>query len=372
VDIRMSIHKKAVALVFIALFVAPLISYAVLIEGRVFTSSGPMEGAKVYAYRSYADISLNKPFLVSEPADADGIYKFQLPQGEYYLTARADKDGREFFAFHGNNPFAIRTENLWITMMVTEVRPPVYSHGNDSVKGTVTYKGEAIKGGLISFYSPSNRSFRGMGVKTDKVMSDGTFNVALLPGKYVVIAKKTEGDNKIRPLKKGDLFCYYGQNPVEVKANDVITLEIECYPKGDRSSFVSAPVIKANDFLTTEDFINTFRYGIQGKVTDAKGMPVEGIYVAVYMDAKDLSVSVLQGNRNMQYSSRTDKDGNYFISIDSDGTFTIVARNTIGKPGEGYLYGVYGGSEIRSISYKKGQMIENVDITVRGIDFKKP
>src|SRR4030042_933647 len=104
-------------ILLICLFPALALANDIKIEGRVFTETGPMKGARVYVYKSYDDINAGTPFLTSEPANEQGLYKFRLSAGNYYFTAKGNKDGKEFFAYHGNNPIKAETENLWLTFM---------------------------------------------------------------------------------------------------------------------------------------------------------------------------------------------------------------------------------------------------------------
>lgn len=334
------------------------------IEGRVFTEKGPMEGAKVYVYKSYDDFNACTPFLTSEPTDEKGLYKFQLPQGEYYFTAKGNKESKEFFAYHGNNPISVETENIWLTFMANEIKPPAYSDGDTSLKGIVTYKGSPVKDAYITLYSPETKNFKGLGYRTEPINVDGIFNLSLPAGKYIVIAKKKESGKKIRPLKKGDLFCYYPQNPVEIKSNKVVRIEVPCYPKGDRSSFAEAPPIKANDYITAERLSDKSMSGIKGKVTDLEGNPIAKLFVLAYRSKESIFLMHHLSERT-EYIGETDREGNYFIPIDSDGDFHIVARNTVGEsPKSGDVYGLYEGNATHSVSFKNGQIIDNINIVV--------
>src|SRR4030042_6147911 len=98
--------RKFLILLFY-IFPALALAVDINIEGRVFTETGPTQGAKVYVYKSYDDINSGTPFLISEPTDEQGLYRFQLPPGEYFFTAKDNIDGKEFYAYHGNNPIKV-------------------------------------------------------------------------------------------------------------------------------------------------------------------------------------------------------------------------------------------------------------------------
>jgi hypothetical protein len=352
--------------IFFFFWLLPALTLAndINIEGRVFTETGPMEGIKVYVYKNYDDINSGTPFLISEPTDKKGLYRFQLPPGEYFFTAKGNMDGKEFYAYHGKNPIKVETENIWLTFMINETKPPVYSDGDTSLKGVVTYKGSPVKDAYITLYTPETKKFKGLGYRTESINADGTFNLSLTAGKYIVVAKKKETGKKMRPLKKGDLFCYYPLNPIEVKSNKVVRIEVPCYPKGDRSSFAEAPPIKTNDYTTVEHLADRTMFGIKGKIRDLEGNPVAKLFVLAYRSKQSPFLMHYLSDRT-EYAGETDREGNYFIPIDADGDFYIIARNTLGgSPRSGDVYGFYEGTATHSVSFRNGQIIENIDIVV--------
>lgn len=351
-------------ILLLCLFPALAFANDIKIEGRVFTETGPMKGARVYVYKSYDDINAGIPFLTSEPANEQGLYKFRLSAGNYYFTAKGNKDGKEFFAYHGNNPIKVETENLWLTFMANEIKPPAYSGGATSLKGVVTYKESPVKDAYLTLYTPETKKFKGLGYRTESINADGTFNISLSAGRYIVIAKKKESGKKIRPLKKGDLFCYYPQNPVEVRAGQVVQIEVPCYPKGDRGSFAETPQIKKNDYTTVEHLADKSGSGIKGNVRDVYGNPAAGLFVLAYRSREPVFL-MHQLSERTEYSGETDSKGNYFIPVDSDGDFYIVARNTVGEsPKSGDIYGLYEGDATHSVSFKNGQITDNINIVV--------
>jgi len=349
---------------FVLFMLLPLISHATAIEGRVFNDAGPLKGAKVYVYRNYSDISADKALLVSGPVDEQGVYKFQMPPGNYYFTAKGQVDGKDFFAYHGNNPVKVEKENVWITLMSNEVKAPVYSDGDTSLKGVVTYKGKPLNDAYIALYAPDSKTFKGLGLRTESIYDGKEFNFTVPPGKYVVIAKRMEGEKRIRPLKKGDFFCYYPQNPVEVKADKIVRVEVSCYPKNDRGSFTEAPMIKANDYSTIDGAGPKYKTGIKGRVTDLEGKPAAGVFVLAHRSHTPVFFQYYLSH-GTEYIGETDKDGRYFIPMDSDGDFYVVARSSLGGgPHGGELHGLYMGNPQHVVSFKQKYDIENIDIVV--------
>lgn len=335
------------------------------IEGRVFTESGPLDEAKVYVYKSYGDIPSGSPAYISEATDKKGLYSLSLPEGEYYFAAKGSSDGKEYFAYHGKNPIKVNNGNMWVTLIANEVKlPPVYTEGTTSLNGVVTYKGLPVKGAYVALYTPESKQFRGLGLRTESVGGDGRFNLVVPPGKYVVIAKNFESGKGNKPLKKGDLICYYPRNPVEVKSDKTVQIEVPCYPKDDRNAFVDVPSIKTNDFATLESIAAKSKTGIQGKVTDVGGKPVAGITVLAYKSESPVFM-MYHLSHGTENSGESDSNGNFYIQLDNTGDYHVVARDTLGDgPHKGEVYGLYQGNSRHVVSYKAGELVDNVDITV--------
>lgn len=359
-------RRLSISTLFIMLLV-PSLSYAGSIKGRISDETGPVKGATVLIYKSYEDLVAEKTFSTSTPSDLDGLYELNVPEGEYYFTAQANKEGKKYYSYHGNNPIHVNAENFWISLMVNEAKPPVYRQGTVSLTGLVTYKGQPVKKAWLSFYTTDQKSFKGAGSLSQQVEDDGKFSIVWFPpGKYVLIARKTEGDNKMRPLKKGELFCYYGRNPIEIIQGKTLQIELPCYARGARSTFqeTAAIKLKTGENKISGNLVEKHEFGIKGKVTDGEGKPVEHIYVIAFKSGKD-KTTMPNVNGGVEYVGMTDKDGNYFIPIDSDENFRIAARDSLGgSPAEKNRYGIYGGNPGQIISFKRGQIVDGINIVI--------
>lgn len=346
----------------------------VQIEGRIFTESGPLERAQTVIFKSFEELANNEPFIISTFSDAQGAYTLQLESGEYYFTARGHKEGKKFSAYHGANPIIIGTENLWVTLLAHEEKPPEYSDGKTSAQGVVTYKGKPVSGAHIAFYTLEAKKFKGFGFLADKglgfmtaVNENGTFAIPLAANKYVVISRYVEGGNYIRPLQEGDLFCYTPSNPIEIKPGKIARFEVPCHPKADRLSFVKTPKIKVNEYITMDNSIAEAEYGIKGKVTDNSGNPISGIYVIAYLTGNTSTPA-----NEAESISQADAHGNYFIPLNRDGNYGLVARGLLGtEPNPNNPTGLYNSkAPWQGISFRAGQLIENVNISINETDRK--
>jgi len=350
-------------LIYSSIFSAAAQAGNTAIEGRVFTESGPLPNALVSAHRTYNDLQRNLPPAASARTDKDGVYRLPLPPGAYHFTATGQSGGRSFFAYHGSNPITVAQENFWLALMATTTDPPpVYVDGSTGIEGRITYKGKPLDGAYLALYKPDDKTFKGLGVKTESVEADGRFKVNVEPGNYVVTARKIASGKSNRPLQKGDLYCYNSQNPVEVKDGLAARIEFSCYPKISRSDFVTTPTIKSDSIKTVAELAAASTSGIRGKVTDASGRPLAGMNVLAYHLTAPVFMMYHVYQRH-EYSAETDEHGTFFIPIDADGEYGVVARDTLGDgPHRGELYGLYQGNVRHAVAVKRGELVENIAI----------
>ncbi len=345
--------------------VIPLTAQAgdITIEGRVLTESGPLVQAEVSAHRSYADMLAGLKPVASAKTDRGGLYMLNLPPDSYYFSASGEHDGRKFYAFHGSNPLAVADKNFWLGLLATPAdQQPAYVDGSTGLEGVVRYKGKPLDGAYLALYKPDSKSFKGLGVKTGSVEADGRFNVNTEPGPYVVTVKKIINGKSNRPLQEGDLYCYYSQNPVEVKPGKKAHIELSCHPKINRDSFVATGKIKPEAINTFSEHIASLKYGIRGKVVDGSGKPIAGMNVLAYRLTSPVFMMyhVYHGS---EFSALTDDKGAFFIPLDADGDYGLVARDILGDgPHRGEMYGLYQDNIRHAVTFKQGQTIENISI----------
>jgi hypothetical protein len=136
---------------------------------------------------------------------------------------------------------------------------------DSGVKGRVAWRGELVPGLRISAYRQIADIAAGKVLgSSDPTALDGTYQLDLPPGQYVLVARSFTG--KPQP---GDYFCYYSGSPIEVVAGhytnvgfNLIRVPVEAPPRVAKSS------------------------GIEGEVS-YQGEPLERVYLYVYRDAKD-------------------------------------------------------------------------------------
>jgi hypothetical protein len=109
------------------------------------------------------------------------------------------------------------------------------------------------------------------------------------PGHYVIVARKRKGFTGFRPLEKGDLFCYFNGNPVNVEDLKETIIEIPCYPKDDLKAFLDTEVYPSVLVKKSAEESVRFRentiaassdvYKIRGRVTAQNGDPLKDLSV---------------------------------------------------------------------------------------------
>lgn len=287
--------------------------------------------------------------------------------------ARGDQDDNSFFSYHGGNPLRIDKEGLWVGLQALSVSAPLkYRSGPTGVEGQLTFKGEPVEGAYVALHNPDSKSFKNLGVKTESADVNGHFRINVPSGKYVVIGKKVASGKSNRPLQKGDLFCYSPSNPIEVFEGKTAIVQLPCYPKNDRVSFVGTPSVKKGELKTVAEQSANAGAGIRGRVLDSSGLPVTGMMVLAYRLAAPVFMMyhVYHGS---EYSAMTDATGNFFIPIAQDGDYGVVARNVLGDgPHSGEVYGLYQGNSRHAVSFKAGTIVENVAITVGKVMDERP
>lgn len=356
------------AWVFLVLFSPSTLfaSTTTKIEGRVFTEQGPMSGATVTVYADFTDIPQQKALLVSNPTSDDGLFNLAVPPGRYCFTAHGTFQGREYFAFHGGNPVSIQNTNAWFGLMALPVKKPQHTEGTGVLKGVVTFKGTPVNKGFLSVYQLSAPTFKGLGFKTVSLTKDGTFSLPLPPGNYVITAKMLSHSDSLSPPQQGDLIGYLPSNPLKIQPDKDVSIEVPCYPKGDRSAFNDSPIIKDNNFTVARDLASSAGNGLKGMVSDVHGKPVTGIFVLAYK-TKETVFQMYHMSHGTPFSARTDDQGNFFIPLEEPGSYYLIARDTLGNgPHRGEIYGLYQDNPMHSITFERGQLIEGINI-VAGI-----
>ncbi len=323
-------------------------SHAAVLAGKATVDSDPVAGVVVSAWPldvlSFTDDAPHN----SAPTGADGLFKLDLPAGQYYVIARGDG----LFTYYGRNPLSVPAEGVdTVNMLMVPTAgavPKTEPRIAGGVMGTVTRNGRPVAGASVSVYPDLSSQLKGFGLGMSQPTDEkGFFEVPLEPGTYYLIVRQRQSGSFAGPLQAGDLFGYFPGNPLALKPGEVARVAIPLIE-------VPGKVERFADSL----FGNTT---ISGTIVDTDGTPLEGLRALLYRDSSML-------NRPEYVSQPTGKDGAYVISFPKGGTYYLAARNVLGgTPAPGELYGRYAGTSDGSIYVRTGKNLKGVSITVEEV-----
>jgi hypothetical protein len=334
-------------------------------EGIVVREGEVIVGARVYAYRTFADVMAHRPVTVSAPTIEDGSWKLDLPRGKYFLLAKRRKAGAkdgplavgDDFAYHGSNPITIapgKYTHVGFSIATLESETAyeeIPDKASGVLAGVVTLKGKPVEGVNVLLYLEDTHDFRGMAFSSSPpTRADGMFRFDFLPAAdYYVLARKRATGKGAGPLADGDIFGFYVVNPVPVKAGSATRIRFGVISK--------AGEIGKEDSL----FRDTGTY-VTGKILDRDGKPVKGVYAFAYTDKS-------MANRRPDHISRpVDAAGRYVIHLPQGGKYFIGTRSEYGDtPGPGEWYGRYEGTPDHSVRLTTGIVLEKIDMVVERI-----
>lgn len=362
--------------VFVLIIVTCLFNiaaYAAVVEGVVFTEEGPLKDSSVKAFSRLGDIGSSLPLAASSSGERPGYFRLELPPGRYYFVGEGDVNGKRYFSFHGANPVTVGDERLWLPFAAVESSSPKRSSSsNNSISGTITYHGQPVKDAQVSLYPSSDEQFKGLGLLTSTTQANGAFRLSAAPGTYIVVARKRINSFGLMPLKKGDLFCYYPQNPLQIASGESVSVEIPCYPRDDVQGFLAKEykgLMGRNPHVGLGAKATGAEPAIRpvfGRVLDLKGNGVAGISVQAYRRTS-------QGPFQMHYlrlmpdgQTLTDASGSYRLDLSSGEEYFLVAREYSGQaPAKGEWYGLYEGNPDHTLSPAKHP--DRLDISISRI-----
>ncbi|HEY5973437.1 MAG TPA: carboxypeptidase regulatory-like domain-containing protein [Geobacteraceae bacterium] len=362
---------------------------AAVVEGIILSDQGPVTQGMVEAYAQMQDIDHLPPSAVSTAGDKPGFYRLELPEGSYYLVAKGAEDGRPLWSFHGANPVTVKAYGLWLPFAVTERSAPEMSPANGAiVSGMVSYRGEPVAGAQVSLYAAAEGAFRGFGLQSRETSSDGTFRFEVVPGDYVLVGRKRLSAQTVKPLAKGDLFCYYGGNPVVVADNQNTFLRIACYPKDDIAGYLQNPqgVKRSNsDLVRLREKSHAGPTTIRGRVIDLTGKPCAGMQVTAYRAEPGQLFQMQLLRLKGAYQTTTDSSGSYSLPVEQTGSYYLVARERGGEsPVKGEYYGLYEGDvdhtlavdgsrkELNDVRLVVSRVMADCSYTPHAIQSKRP
>ncbi len=341
---------------------APTVSPAEIIKGKVVSNTNPVAGVRVGLYVDQAKGFQGDPAYRSDPTNATGEFRIEVPPGQYYLIASKVGEGPtrpgsgDYFAYYGGNPVMLDAgEEIDISVSVNPVIDIGERHtsGGIGIRGRVFADGKPLDRARVILYQDAATIFRGMGYASTFTTASGDFSFNLEPGSYYVLARKRVGEDRFGPLAAGDLFAYASDNPVEVVDGSYTVISMNAITKLEKPKADGAELSLGGTMKGGET-------SIEGMVRDQSGKPVAGIYVSAFRDSMMTA--------KPDFIARTGPDGRYMVNLSGGGEYFIGARNTLGGPAEkGDLLGRYNGNEDHSVVLKSGEKRNTIDIVVEKV-----
>lgn len=330
---------------------SPTVAFGVEVSGRVVLDGDPLAGVTVAAW-SDLDFS-GEPVASSTPTGDDGIFRFDLPPGDYALFARDGK--RDLFAFYGRNPLTVGTEKVWAGLQAVPVgkieQGPYDDDYSAAIEGTVRHGGEPVGGVLVYLYLDVAEALKGQGYRMSAPTGpDGFFAFDNLPeSNFFLVARKREGGSRQGPVRSGDLYGIFPGNPISARAGGVTTVELPL-------------VAKQQDAASSETFGRSSNTLVRGRVVDSEGKPVANLHVFAYTDR------VIGHQRPAALSPPTGPDGRFLLHLPGGNTYFVGARENYGdSPAPGERFGMYEETADHGLEIKTGESLENISITVETI-----
>lgn len=334
-------------------------------EGRVVVDGAVLPGARVYAYRSFADFIASTPYASSPITGDDGKYSLDLPKGSFYLVAKKRKElakdgpvaAGDFFSFQGSNPITVhpgRYTHVGFSMLPYDETISYQKYdeeGAGALSGVVTLDGEPLEGVYVTLYVDTADDLRGsVYASSPPTGKNGTFQFDYLPEvEYYVVARKRASGNAAGPLNDGDYFGFFPANPVQIQSGKLALIKIPL-------------VTKAGEIGQEDSLFRDTGTKITGTITTLDGKIVPGVYVFGYLD------KVMAHKRPEFISREIDEQGRYVLNFSQGGTYYIGARSSYGDtPALGEWYGRWEGTGDHSVVLETGQTLQGINMTVEQI-----
>ncbi|PLX43246.1 MAG: hypothetical protein C0609_08535 [Deltaproteobacteria bacterium] len=316
-----------------------------IIKGRVMSGEKPVAGAAVAAKATDGE-------TFTAISGADGIYSFPpLPSGEFEVSA-SSAGGEQFVTVWGaTHLFLPPGGEEWVWLKLAPREGVIYTPyepstpGFGAISGIALFEGEPISGATANIYLDERESLKGPGFRHSfPTGADGRFYIDDIPdGEYFLAVRKREG-RSIGPIAAGDLFGVASANPITVK------------PESDSSITVH---LAEKEKTRAPHALDLSRSGtaIRGRVVDAGGAPLAGLYVFAYR-------SRIIGHQMPDFITEpTGADGEFVLPLGEGGLFYLGARQKLGySPTPGELFGLYDGAADHGIKVQKGEVLEGVKI----------
>lgn len=324
------------------------------VKGWVSLNGERIPGVTVYAYREYERGPASDPVAFSGPSSPDGSFSVAVPAGSYSIVAAKPESGSiaglksgDLYCFFGGNPVRVGDglpSYVALSMQRVGIDPePGDAHG---ITGIVyDERGNPLPGAVVYAYKSASDGFKGMPGVFTRTREDGTFHLRVRKGAFFVLARKRESGELFGPTLPGDYFGFYPGNPVSLAEGRGKGIRIDAQPRQAMTAKLGAAYAPAPAIV------------LRARLIDGDGRPAAGIRLLAY------------GNDGMTgfpayVSSRSGKDGSVVLEVAEEGTYYLLARENLGGPAEGELYGKFAGSKDHSVKVTREGAAGTLEIVV--------
>jgi len=220
------------------------------IKGMLTFQGKPLEGAYVYAYRSFSTNLLGPADFASTPSASNGEYDVELVEGAYYIVARKRSTGDntgpivagDLYSVHSSNPVTVRNgKYAMVDLELVKMKDPMFFQSMSREETNIGIKGMIVDGDgkpvpwvFAMAYSTSDmkRIPEYTSVMTD---ADGEFAIFLPKGGTYWLAARKNIREKPVPGEPYGLYAGTPDHSIQVPATgfvEGITLTLGSYRKG--------------------------------------------------------------------------------------------------------------------------------------------
>lgn len=213
------------------------------------------------------------------------------------------------------------------------------------IVGKVVRDGQPVAGARVHVFRKPSADLRGEGFSfsapTDR---DGRFSLHLAPGRYYLTTKKTASSFPAAEPVAGDLFGYYGGNPVSVAEGAEAAVNLQA---ARVSAVVSEPFAEVGTALLT------------GRIDGPEG-PVSGVRIYLYPDAANGFRGPDLFGPQGAVPGGTDGKGRFEVEAPPGDYYLVATRRADGQLGPlqvGDLFGFAAGNPLHLEGGKKTAII---------------
>jgi protocatechuate 3,4-dioxygenase beta subunit len=217
----------------------------------------------------------------------------------------------------------------WVPLLLIVIASASFAGaGGDAltgVRGRAAIRGVVEPGVVVMAFRDFDAGLKSVPAgRAEGTNAEGIYGLALPPGSYHMVAFKSEGKS-LDAVREGDLFCYYGGNPVRVEAG--------------RATNVGFNLVRLG-----KDPAAALPSGVSGAVYDEEGKPLAGGTVYFYNGAGD-------GFKGMPgFFARVGEDGTFRTRIRKGRFFAVVRKrdsgDLFGPTAIGDYFGYYHGNPV--------------------------